>query len=130
VPAGYFVARSRTYGVWFPGRGFKVNGDPKPAVEAIKRTLRIYPLAQASNSPPTNFINVSGIANNRIHANNLSTTVNEHAFENVGPFSFLVPVEFPNDAGTEPHVPPAIDMAAGSSRIVTSRAHPPSRSLL
>jgi hypothetical protein len=75
VPAGYFVARSRTYGVWFSGRGFKVNGDPKPAVKAIKRTLRIYPLAQASNPPPTNFINVSGIANNTIHANNLSTTV-------------------------------------------------------
>ena len=69
VPEGYFVAHSPTYGVWFAGRGFKVNGDPKPAVETIKRTLRIYPLAQ-KNPPPTEFINVSGIPNNTIHANN------------------------------------------------------------
>jgi len=73
VPKGYFVAQSRTYGVWFVGRGFKVDGDPKPAVETIKKTLRIYPLGQAKNTPPTKFINVSGIPNNTIHANNFDT---------------------------------------------------------
>lgn len=91
VPAGYFVARSRTYGVWFPGRGFKVNGDPKPAVEAIKKTLRIYSLAEASNPPPMNFINVSGIPNNTIHANNfefyeeLNQIVQEEPSESLDP---------------------------------------------
>jgi len=91
VPEGYFVARSRTYGVWFPGRGFKVNGDPKPAVEAIKRTLRIYPLAQVNNPPTTNFINVSGIPHNTIHANNsefyeeLNQIVQEEPSESLDP---------------------------------------------
>src|SRR3984885_12633933 len=33
VPAGYIVMRPSTYGVWAPGRGMLVNGDPKPAVE-------------------------------------------------------------------------------------------------
>jgi len=45
-----------------------VNGDPKPGVESIKEHLRIYPLAQATNPPKTNFINVSGKAFNTIHA--------------------------------------------------------------
>jgi hypothetical protein len=70
VPEGYFVARSRTYGVWFVARGFKVNGDPGPAVASIKKTMRIYPLAQAGSPPETKFINVSGIPHNTIHANN------------------------------------------------------------
>jgi hypothetical protein len=72
VPEGYFVARSRTFGVWFPGRGFKVNGDTKPGVDSIKKTMRIYPLAQAKNPPETKFINVSGVPNNTIHANNFA----------------------------------------------------------
>lgn len=72
VPQGYFVARSRTFGVWFPGRGFQVNGDPKPSVESIKKTMRVYPLALANNPPETRFINVSGVPNNTIHANNFA----------------------------------------------------------
>ena len=90
VPEGYFVAHSSTYGVWFAGRGFKVNGDPKPAVESIKKTLRIYPLAQ-KNPTPTNFINVSGIPNNTIHANNfafyeeLNQLVQEEPSESLDP---------------------------------------------
>jgi hypothetical protein len=70
VPKGYFVAQSRTYGVWFVGRGFKVNGDPGPAVESIKKILRIYPLGKAKETPPTKFLNVSGLPHNTIHANN------------------------------------------------------------
>jgi hypothetical protein len=55
VPEGYFIARSRTFGIWLMGRGFKVDGDPKPAAESIKKNLRIYPLAQAKNPPETKF---------------------------------------------------------------------------
>jgi hypothetical protein len=90
VPEGYFVAHSPTYGVWFAGRGFKVNGDPKPAVETIKKTLRIYPLTQ-KNPAMTNFINVSGIPNNTIHANNfafyeeLNELVQEEPSESLDP---------------------------------------------
>src|SRR3984885_4380148 len=70
VPRGYFVLRPATYGLWLAGRGFLVNGDPKPAVAAIEKNLRIYPLAQAANPPVTKFSNVSGIPHNTVHANN------------------------------------------------------------
>jgi hypothetical protein len=93
VPEGYFVARSRTFGVWLVSRGFKVNGDPKPAVESIKNTMRIYPLAQANNPPPTKFINVSGVPHNTIHANDfefyeeLNQVVQEEPTESLDPES-------------------------------------------
>jgi hypothetical protein len=45
-----------------------VNGDPKPGVESIKQHVRIYPLSQAANPPPMNFVNVSGKAFNTIHS--------------------------------------------------------------
>src|ERR1700733_1260849 len=69
VPTGYFVMRPATYGVWAPGRGMLVNGDPKPAVESIKMLFKVYPLAQAANPPVTKFTNMSGIPHNTIHAN-------------------------------------------------------------
>jgi hypothetical protein len=70
VPKGYFVMRPATYGLWLAGRGFLVNGDPKPAVASIKKHLKIYPLAQAANPPVTKFSNVSGVPHNTVHANN------------------------------------------------------------
>jgi len=70
VPEGYFVMRPATYGLWLAGRGFLVNGDPKPAVAAIEKSLKIYPLAQAANPPVTEFSNVSGVPHNTVHANN------------------------------------------------------------
>jgi hypothetical protein len=69
VPEGYLVAKSRTYNLWLMGRGFKVNGDLKPAVDGIKRNLRIYPLSQAANPPATRFINGSGVEVNTVHSN-------------------------------------------------------------
>jgi hypothetical protein len=56
----------------FAGRGFTVNGDPKPAEESIKKTLRIYPLAAQKDPPTTNFINVSGNEHNTIRANDFA----------------------------------------------------------
>jgi hypothetical protein len=70
VPEGYFVMRPATYGLWAAGRGFLVDGDPKPAVAAIKKHLKIYPLAQAANPTMTKFFNVSGVPHNTVHANN------------------------------------------------------------
>jgi hypothetical protein len=69
VPTGYFTFKSPTYGNVLFWRGFQVNGDPKPAVENIKRHARIYPLAQAANPPQQQFVNLSGRAFNTIHAN-------------------------------------------------------------
>src|SRR5271165_1124216 len=41
--SGFHVARSRTTRVLLMGRSFLDNNDPKPAVELIKKTLKIYP---------------------------------------------------------------------------------------
>ena len=40
---GFYVARSRTTRVLILGRSFLENNDPKPAVETIKATAKIYP---------------------------------------------------------------------------------------
>ena len=69
IPDGYFVYHTPTYGNWIVGRGFLVDGDPKPAVESFKETWRQYPLTKASNPPETKFIDVSGVHFNTIHPN-------------------------------------------------------------
>jgi len=40
---GFYVARSKTTRVIYAARAFLDNNDPKPAVENIKKTIRIYP---------------------------------------------------------------------------------------
>jgi hypothetical protein len=72
IPKGYIVARSPTFNNLFFWRGFLVDGSPKPAVDSIKKTLRVYPLGQAANAPKMNFVNGSGKEMNTIHANNFS----------------------------------------------------------
>jgi hypothetical protein len=71
VPQGYFVMRPATYGLWLGGRGFLVNGDPKPSVASIKKHLKIYPLAQAAKPPESKFTNMSGIPHNTVGANTI-----------------------------------------------------------
>ena len=63
-----------------------MNGDPKPGVDNIKQKLRIYPLAEASNPPATNFVDVSGKSFNTIHAMDFSyfEEVNEVVQEEPG----------------------------------------------
>jgi hypothetical protein len=39
---GFYVARSKTNRVLYAARSFLVNNDPKPAVETIKKHLKIY----------------------------------------------------------------------------------------
>ena len=68
-PEGYFVYRSSTYGNVLFWRGFLTEGDPKPAVDMVKKITRIYPLSQKDNPPETIFINWSGKAFNTIHSN-------------------------------------------------------------
>lgn len=60
VPQGYFVMRPGSYSVWTGWRSFLVDGSPKPGVEMTKKTMKIYPLSQASNPPKLNFIDMSG----------------------------------------------------------------------
>ena len=49
---GYFVARSRTnFVIWF-ARAFMENSDPKPVVEQIKKTLKVYPYQAGGYGTP------------------------------------------------------------------------------
>ena len=45
---GYFIGRPSTTSVALLGRAFLVDNDPKPAVETIKDTLKIYPYVPGS----------------------------------------------------------------------------------
>ena len=65
IPQGYYVIQAKTYGNWVMGRGFAVDGDPKPAVKSIKESFRVYPLNKGPI--PMNFINTSDTAHNTIH---------------------------------------------------------------
>jgi hypothetical protein len=73
VPAGYFVARSRTFGNLLFFRTFLKDGDPKPGVDTVKKNLRVYPLSQADNPPEMKFVDISGKAFNTIGASDYSS---------------------------------------------------------
>ena len=45
---GYFIGRPTTTSVALLGRAFLVNDDPAPAVDAIKKSLKIYPYVPGS----------------------------------------------------------------------------------
>jgi hypothetical protein len=72
VPDGYFVVRSRTFGNLMFFRTFLKDGDPKPGVDSVKKSLRVYALSQAANPPEMKFVNISGKAFNTIGPGNYS----------------------------------------------------------
>ncbi len=58
VPDGYFVVRPTTYGNWMPFRSFlDENGSPKPGVDLVKTSLKVYPLGDEANAPEMKFVN-------------------------------------------------------------------------
>jgi hypothetical protein len=60
VPEGYFVVRPRTFEMWLGWRSFlDENGDPKPHIDLIKKTARVYPLSRADNPPELTFVDVT-----------------------------------------------------------------------
>jgi hypothetical protein len=61
APAGYFTAKSPTYGVWLGVRGMLVDGRSEPAVALMKR-MKTYPLSSAADPPAMTFVNGSGQA--------------------------------------------------------------------
>ena len=82
---GYFIGHSKTNYAMYAARAYLVDNDPKPAVENVKRNLRIYPyqpgafgtsIAQALEGtvriagepkiPETKFIEGSGLSFNTI----------------------------------------------------------------
>jgi hypothetical protein len=58
--------RKRDLGNLLFFRTFLKEGDPKPGVDRVKDTLRVYPLSQASNLPAVKFVDISGKAFNTI----------------------------------------------------------------
>ncbi|WP_267210139.1 DUF1254 domain-containing protein [Chelatococcus asaccharovorans] len=64
IPDGYFVVRPSTYGNWMPFRSFLVDGSPKPGVDLVKKTLKIYPLGDAASPTPIKYVNLSGKSSN------------------------------------------------------------------
>jgi hypothetical protein len=88
---GFFIAKSSTTRVLYAARAFLVNNDPKPTVELIKKSIKIYPytpggagtsiatalqgkvrLAKNPPIPETKFVEGSGKAFNTIPPNDSS----------------------------------------------------------
>ena len=78
VPDGYFVYRSRTFGVWTFMRGSVADGIDA-GVANITENLKVYPLDRAGDPPEMEFISGSGKAFNTVHPNNF--TFYEHVAE-------------------------------------------------
>ena len=72
IPTGYFVVRPSTYGSWMPFRSFLVGGSPKPGVDSVKKSLKIYQLADAAHPPEIKFVNASGIPSNFVFPSDYS----------------------------------------------------------
>jgi hypothetical protein len=49
--SGYMVEKVRTTRVMILGRSFLANNSPKPAVELIKKTMKIYRMSRAATAP-------------------------------------------------------------------------------
>ncbi|TWT80433.1 hypothetical protein CA13_18500 [Planctomycetes bacterium CA13] len=69
IPDDYFVLKTKTYRQWLLIRIVVTGGQTQQAVEAFKKTFKIYPLADAANPKPTEFVNLSDKQYNTIHAN-------------------------------------------------------------
>jgi len=85
---GYYVAHSRTNHVWFAGRAFLVDNDPKPANDLTKELTKIYaykpgglgtsiasyldgnaPLTGLATPPTQRFVDASGVSFNTVPPN-------------------------------------------------------------
>jgi len=69
VPEGYFVIRLRTYSTWLFMRG-NISKGVDVAVKNVKDHLKVYPLSEAANPKPVEYVNMTGIPFNTIHPNN------------------------------------------------------------
>lgn len=69
---GYHVARPRTNRLLMFYRAFVEKGDVAAAVTGVKAKAAIFPLSEATNPPPTSFVDVSGMKFNTISANDFS----------------------------------------------------------
>ncbi len=70
VPDGYFLLKPQTYRNFLFLRG-SIKDGLKPAVDNIKSGLKVYPLKDAHDPAPTEFVNMSGRAFNTVFPNDL-----------------------------------------------------------
>jgi hypothetical protein len=56
VPAGYIVVRSSGYRIMFAFRSVQLGGATQAEAYAYSKMLKLYPLSEAANPPPTRFV--------------------------------------------------------------------------
>src|SRR6516164_1929799 len=56
VPPGYIVLRSTSYRIFFAFRSIQLEGATQAEAYAYSQTLKMYPLSEAGNPPPTRFV--------------------------------------------------------------------------
>ena len=56
VPPGYIVLRSTSYRIFFAFRSIQLEGATQAEAYAYSKTLKLYPLSEAANPPPTRFV--------------------------------------------------------------------------
>jgi hypothetical protein len=88
VPDGYFVVKSDTYNNLMFLRGSIADGLA-PAVENIKSKLKIYPLSNAENPTPTEFVNFSGTSYSTLVNNDVSFYEDLNALVQVEPIDAI-----------------------------------------
>ncbi len=80
IPEGYFVFRTKTYRNWILTRPYQFpNESLEQTLTKFKATFKIYPLSEAENPTPNEFINLSGVQYNTLHAttSKIYTELNE-----------------------------------------------------
>jgi hypothetical protein len=91
VPDGYFVAQSKTYGVWTFMRGYLTDGA-EAAVKNVKDNLKVYPLSAKDNPPAMEFSNISGVEGfNQVPPNDFSFYEDVHTLIQEEPNDFPDP---------------------------------------
>jgi len=91
VPEGYYVFKSKTYGVWNFMRGY-VRDSVEAAAKNIKANLKVYSLSQKDNPPEMEFKSMSGLAGyNTIMPNDFSFYESLNALIQEEPLDFLDP---------------------------------------
>jgi hypothetical protein len=56
IPQGYFVVHSTGYRIMFAFRSIQLEGATEAEAYAYSKTLKMYPLSQAADPPPTKFV--------------------------------------------------------------------------
>ena len=88
VPEGYFTATSPSSVNWLILRGMLKDGKPDAASKNFREGLKVYPLSAKENPPKMEFIDVSKVPFNTIHAND------ENFFKEINNVIQKEPVDF------------------------------------